>query len=257
MKSFTLNTDTYFLPESWQQVSYGQYCEIAAIQADTSTTGKHKAAQVIAALCSIPLETIQQAGIQLVIPLFEQLSFLSAAPLPIPTNQVTIQGQVFQAQPIRYFGELAAFDKVEQAFQQEPLKKLPYLLAILLRKELPATPAPTASRLLSFFKSKPAATPQVEVFQNEAQWLEQRARYFTLHLSPVQMLGLAAFFLSKEQLSQQLTRLCSRSQHMAQQLSESLGAMSEKSTGGTLRSMIYRKIYCFTLRSLLSRWTKY
>jgi hypothetical protein len=246
MIPFSQNNDNYFIPETWEEVKYSQYIKVVETQQNEALGATERAARIVAILTQIPLETVNEAGFDLVIKLMERLQFAQTAPEVAPITHVTINGTTYHAQELVKFGELVAFDKVETAFQDAPMQKIPYILAILLRKalELPQT-APKQSFWKKWLGMQASQEPQellFEAYPNDGNWLERRAKLFENTLSAVQVMSLAAFFLSKEQLSQQTSRLYSANQAILQRLKRDLESISALSTAGKPLFRIWKKI---------------
>ena len=246
MKEFKLNNSIHFFPESWEEVKYAQYVKIVAVQQDTTLAGAEKAARIVSILTQLPLATINEAGYGLVIPLMEQLKFTQTAPQVTPITHVVINNTTYHAQELSKFGELAAFDRTETVFQDAPMEKWPYILAILLRKTLKMPQneqkQPFWKRLAGIKSAAPEPELLYETFPNDGNWQERRAQLFKNQLSAVEVISLAAFFLSKGQASQLDMPRFSPNQLRAQLVSASSENISAANTDGKLLLSIWKKI---------------
>lgn len=257
MIDFTINTDTFFLPTSWAEVKYTQYQEITALETNEDLSGTDKAMQIIAILTKVPLETLEAAGFGLVVPLFNHLDFIKTIPEALPMTHVSILGVNYYAQDIETMGELAAFDKVNTHFGDDEASKLPFILAILLRKrvQIPGKQVST-TWIQHLFGTKTVADDveiQYESFENDFKTMEKRAKLFASQLSPAEIMGLSAFFLQKEQASRSVSANYSeaiRSLPVLKKLSDDISA---KSTGGWRPSSIWNRMYSVILRCYV--WT--
>lgn len=254
---FTLNQDTYFLPTAWDEVSYEQYAGIVALQADAELVGTDKAVRIVSVLTGVPLEALEAAGLGLVVPLFNHLDFLQTAPQPDPVAFVTIHDAHYYAQSIETVGELAAFDRVQQAFEGDLTKQMPYLLAILLRKRVKSVEQPVKTnwfqRLLGTKTGEVVVKITHEGFNVSPKWLEKRATLFAKSLNPAQVLGLSAFFLTNDASLPTSTPSFSVPADMVPALNALSASISATATGGWRPSSIWNRMFCATLRCYL--WT--
>jgi hypothetical protein len=250
MQQFTLDNTidnaTYFLPESWEETTFNQYLEIVDAQNDAKLTEHEKAAKVVSILSRIPLETVNEAGIALVIELYKLIEFTTVAPVTTAISHVTINGTTYYAQEITKFGEFTTFGNIQARFQDNPLAGIPDILAILLRKGLPVTEKapkqPFWKRL--FGKEVEAEQPEllVESFSMEGYSIEKRAKLFANQLNPVQVMSLAAFFLNNGKASMLFTQFYSENQDIVTKLKKSLVAISAVNTDGKPLYRIYQKM---------------
>ena len=174
------------------------------------------------------------------------MTFTTVAPKTAPISHVTLNGATYYAQELTKFGELAAFDRTQSHFQDAPLPGIPYILAILLRKGLPVPEKAPKQPFWKRFLGREAEAEQpemlVEAFSNEGNSLEKRAKLFANQLNPVQVMSLAAFFLSNGQALQLSTQLYSANQNIVQKLKENLAAISAVNTDGRPLYRIYQKM---------------
>lgn len=256
-----LNELPFFLPESWEEVKYNQYTQIAGAQQDAGLTGMEKAAKIISILTHIPLATIQEAGISLITELFKHLEFLQSEPEAKPITQVTVNNTTYYAQKLSKFGELVAFDKADSSFTDNPVEKLPFILAILLRKGIEIDAKPTKKRVFQkiFGKNEAEKQPEMmyEAFQDDNNWLKKRADLFDFSLNPVQVMGLAAFFLSNAQQSQAITQHYLAKEALITKLKENFQAISATNTDGKPLFRIYKKILLSTGSYLIQTLERY
>lgn len=252
-KPFKLNTATYYLPTDWSEVTYDQYVQITDLP--DNLNGTEKATRIVAVVTGVPLETLEAAGIGLVVPLFDELAFMQVPPKAAVIEHVSIAGVNYYAQHITTVGELAAFDRVHNAESLSEGQKLPYVLAILLRRmESVASVKPTLlQKLLGRKPDTDSARVEYEAFRNDESWVTSRAKLFGSMLSPSQVLGLASFFLLSVKNSPTTTL---RSSHLAatvQKLRKLSAAISALSTVGQRRSTTWNRMFSSTLRCYI--WT--
>lgn len=256
-----LNDLTFFLPESWEEVKYNQYTEIAATRQNEELSGMEKAAQITSILTHIPLTTLQEAGIDAIVKLFDKLKFLTSEPEVKEISQVTINNTTYYAQKLTKFGELAAFDKADTAFQANPIEKLPFILAILLRKGITVEEKPAKNSLLNRILGKKQVEKEPEIlyeaYPNDDIWLKKRADLFDFSLNPIQVKGLAAFFLSNGQRLQPTTLFYSEKEALIMKLKESFQIISELNTSGKPLFRICKKMLLSIGKYLIQKLERY
>ncbi|MBF9237456.1 hypothetical protein I2I05_08600 [Hymenobacter sp. BT683] len=258
MLEFTLNTDTLYLPQSWDETSFDQYATVAEVQADETMTELQRAARILSALTRIPMSTIEESGFGLLNPLWKHLDFTKEAPQKKPVAFVTIAGTNYYAQELRTFGELTAFDQVQNMFPGLPMKQIPYYLALLLRKRLdiPENKVRT-SWLQRWFNGTNAQNQPVQLVESvnlDPEFIRKRAEFFAKHINPVQVMNLAAFFLTKERALNTVFGLCSSVQAMLLTQKANMDAKPAPFTGGWRLFTTLNRTYAAMLNGYVRTW---
>jgi hypothetical protein len=132
----TKQTISYSLPTSWDDVTWKQYEDYTLLNELDWGDDYAKTEAQLSVLASIPIEKIQEIGFQMVVELVKHLNFLKQAPTAYPKAYVEVGGEIYYAQKLESFGEIIAHNKVSSRENMTFNQKLPYILAISLRKKV-------------------------------------------------------------------------------------------------------------------------
>lgn len=228
MKPFKLDNTTYFLPESWKEVTLEQFQRYHATQKDTNLGQLEKAGKILSIFSEVSLPQVEEAGAELMFRLFERLDFLKQEVTSEPVAHFSFNGATYYVHSLEKFGELAAYDRVVGHFKGDMIAASGYVLAILCRK-------------------------RGEVFINDKNALTEQAKRFEKGLDAETVMSLIAFFLSCGQESQIASQFSSRAEAARQKLRELLAATSMTATDGSPRPSILRRLFYRLTMYLISR----
>ncbi|MFD2717896.1 hypothetical protein ACFST9_04170 [Hymenobacter monticola] len=227
MKPFKLNSTTYFLPESWQEVTLEQFQRYHATQKDAKLGQLEKAGKILNIFSEAPLTDVEEAGAELMFRLFERLNFLKEEVTSEPVAHFLFNGATYYVNSLEKFGELAAYDRVVGHFKGDMIAASGYILAILCRKK-------------------------GEVFTNDKNALTEQAKRFEKGLDAQTVMSLIAFFLSSAQESRTVSQFSLRAEAARQKLRELLAATSMSGTDGSQPPSIWRRLFCKLTLFLIS-----
>lgn len=191
-------TTYYTLPQSWEEVTWDQYEQYTLLNAHEFESAAEKSAAQLAVLARMDIATLEDAGYQLVLGLMSHLGFLTESPKAAPLAHIRVGAHTYYAHKLDLFGETVAYDKIMGAEGMTIEQKIPYILALGLRKRLPRTPKARVKTWFQKLSSRAAVeteATQVEPFINLKEWIDERAKLFAHALNVVQVQALAAFFL--------------------------------------------------------------
>jgi hypothetical protein len=254
-------TQSYSLPTCWEDVSWDQYQTYVEIMNQEFHTSQDKLLTQLATLCNMDIQTAQDLGWEFASQLLKHLTFLETKPQSTELAHVTIGGETFYRQPLTTFGEIMAYDKVWSNPTQSIEEKIPYILALGLRRTVVK---PVYEPVKSWWKRKIMREPAAlvdkityEPLDLEEDWIESRAKLFTYGLNVSQVMNLSAFFLSSGERLQSVSRSFSSLPRVTRAQTQSFAAASAAITAGKWRSGIFAPILRMSIGCYLYLLTKY
>lgn len=249
------------LPTSWEDVTWTQYQDYVTLNDIEFESSYDKAVQQLAVLARVDAELLNATGWQFVTELFKHLGFLQQQPTATPVAHVKIGNDLYYPQKLEVFGELIAYDKVMNAEGLGYEQKLPYVLAICLRKRVIKSVTKAAARgwkkLLRLQETQVIETQEVESLQNSTDWINSRATMFAHALNVAQVRALAAFFLSSATSLQSASRTFSSLQPRILSQARSIERISAAITAGNWQSGLFAPILLRSLNCYFYLLTKY
>jgi hypothetical protein len=257
----TKQSISYSLPTSWDDVTWKQYEDYTLLNELDWDDSYAKTEAQLSVLASIPTEKIKEIGFQMVVELIKYLDFLKQAPVAYPKAHVEIGGEVYYAQKLESFGEIIAHNKVSSRDDMTFNQKLPYLLAISLRKKV----TKAEERVSTKWYKKPfgiketsiVETQEVEPFNNNADWVENRATLFSNALTVSQIQSFAAFFLSNTEAMQSAFQSYLNLQPLVLRQATSLERTLTSIMVGNWQSGIFARIQLMSISFYFYLLTKY
>lgn len=251
MKPFTINTNHYFLPERWEEVTYHQFEQIQELDL-VEMSAAEKTTKQVSILTNVPEEILKKAPYHLVIQLHTELDFLTEKPQPAAKAHVTINNTVYHAKTLYTVEEWTAYHKILNAFKDETHKQYPFILAILMRKALKSTQTNWLKRVFGKKTTSEPAQMELESFVDDGDFIQKQANMFKNALNVVDVMSLSAFFLNNSTLFTNLTsHYLELNQEKAtaltkiQQLSE---LISMRNTDTWQTSSIWSRIQCIIVK---------
>lgn len=266
MIDFTLTDDRgqqthASLPTCWADVTWAQYQDYVTLNDIEFESSYDKAVQQLAILARVDADLLEQTGWQVVVELFQHLEFLQRQPQVVPVAHVKVGSEVYYPQRLEIFGELIAYDKVMNAEGIGYEQKLPYVLAICLRKKTLKAVQQRVSRgwkrLLRLEETVVVETQEVEHFQNSTEWIDSRATLFAHALNVEQVRALAAFFLTSAASYQSASLTFSKLHPRILSQARSLEQVSAAITVGNWQSGIFARILLKSINCYFYLLTKY
>ncbi len=169
MKKIQLNSVSYQVPTSWDDVTVGDQIRISKIAQEN--TGLTSQLQLIAGYANIPVSVIKKTHISKLPTLVKHLEFIQEPLEDEPIENFKFKGDTYYLMPTLIEGEFQDFISLESAIknnEESNYKALPMMIAILAKKEgenldsydleeraemFKDLPIQTANRISSFFLS--------------------------------------------------------------------------------------------------------
>jgi hypothetical protein len=138
MKKFQLNKVTYSVPTSWSEVTLRHQINVEQSANKIIDNEALRKIAYISGYCNIPLEVLKKTPMPKINKLFQHLKFTNEELPTKPIQEFTFKGEkytVMNSLLESQFQDFVSCETALQNFKDSPTRALPYIIAILAKKE--------------------------------------------------------------------------------------------------------------------------